>query len=487
MTFSRIDWFTFLAVPLIAWFLAVWAKSRAKMAGTYRGYFLAQGQLGVGSVGATYIGANLTFTSIFLILSQESFKRGWWVLVVPVFWIVGTVLFIAVYPRMRPHIVEGRTLHQTLGHTFQSRALQKWAAVWTIIAFVGTVALEFYGGILLVQWSGVPLVKAVTIVLVLAFIVSAFTISGGLRGVAVADGFLDVVTLGAAAILIVQVLPFPFVDTIQVGVSTSTPSLGVEPVIFVLSMAVLFIPFQFCTLDSWQRLLAWDKKGKSPKSWLLSGGTLLALAYCVPIIIGVFVKLSGLRLDSTGQPLGAALGWMHLGAGLLGLCFAGLAGAILSTADELLNCTSLSLLADYWGIPFSVTRESVEAERLGASGKFYTGVFAVIAAGIALLALKFTKELSEMALAVFSAQVVFAWPLAAALFTPDRAPRLARWAVWAMIVAGVSALLSVTFSWLFHVPDLAAGAPVLAFVLAGLIFGLPWAFGGRRAKSDRRI
>jgi Na+/pantothenate symporter len=475
MTFSRVDWLIFLFVPLVAWLLAVWAKSRVKMSGTYRGYFLAQGQLGVGSVGATYIGANLTFTSIFLILSQESFKRGWWVLAVPVFWIIGTLLFIKAYPKIRPHIIEGRTLHQTLGFAFQSKALQQWAAVWTIIAFVGTVALEFYGGILLVRWSGIPLVTAVTIVLSLAFVVSAFTISGGLRGVAMADVFLDVATLVSAVILIVNIWPFPFVDRLQNGLTTSTPSVSSEQIVFVASMAVLFIPFQFCTLDSWQRLLAWDKKGGSPKSWLLSAGALLAVAYCVPISIGVFVKLLGLRLGATGQPLEVALNWMHLSAGWLGLCIAGLAGAVLSTADELLNCTSLSLLADFWGIPFSMTRESKEAERLGASGKFYTALFALVAAAVALLALRFTRELSDMALAIFSAQVVFAWPLAAALLTPDRAPLLAKWAVRAMVVGGVSSILIVALAWILDIQDLAAGAPVMAFILAGLIFGLPWA------------
>lgn len=457
------------------------------MSGTYRGYFLAQGQLGVGSLGATYIGANLTFTSIFLILSQESYKRGWWLLVVPIFWIVGTFLFVAAYPRIRPHIIAGRTLHQTLGYTFKSKGLQEWSAIWTIIAFTGTVALEFYGGILLVRWTGLPLVTSITVVLSLAFVVSAFTISGGLRGVAVADVFLDVATFASAAILLVKIWPFPFIDNLQRGLITTTAPATFDQFAFVASMAVLFIPFQFCTLDSWQRLLAWDKKGKSPKSWLLSAGILLAIAYCVPISVGVFVKLHGIKLGSSGQPLEVALDSMHLGAGVLGLSIAGLAGAVLSTADELLNCTSLSLLADYWGIPFSMTRESKESERLAASGKFYTAVFAFLAAGLALLALRFTRELSDMALAIFSAQVVFAWPLAAALLSPELAPNLAKWAVRAMVTSGIAAILLVMCAWIINMPDVAAAAPVLAFVLAGLIFGLPWAFAAKAHKRTARL
>ena len=146
MNFSRLDWAIFLLTPLVAWALVFIGKGRSKMIGTYRGYFLAQGQLSTTTVGATYIGANLTFTTIFLLLSQESFKRGWLVLVVPAFWILGTILFVVAYPRLKPHIHEGRTLHQTLGFVFRSNALRKCAAIWTIIAFIGTVALEFYGG-----------------------------------------------------------------------------------------------------------------------------------------------------------------------------------------------------------------------------------------------------------------------------------------------------------------------------------------------------
>lgn len=482
MSFSKLDWLIFALVPLGAWVLALVGKNRASMAGSYRGYFLAQGQLGTGSVGATYIGANLTFTSIFLILSQESFKRGWWVTAVPICWLIGTVLFVFAYPRIKPHIMEGRTLHQTLGFVFKSSSLQKWAAFWTISAFVSTVALEFYGGILLVRWTGIPLMQAVTVALCLAFVVSAFTMSGGIRGVAIADVFLDVATFGAAAILLVQIWPFPLSD-IPNHPGPATPPLGVEEVVFVASMAVLFIPFQFCTLDSWQRLLTWNKKRNSPRSWLLTGGAILAVAYLIPISIGVFVRLNELGPGDEGQPLEAALQWMKLGPGILGLCLAGLAGALLSTADELLNCTSLSLLGDYWGIEFSAERSQQESERLSATGKFYTAVFGFIAAALALLALRYTRELSELALAVFSAQVVFAWPLAAALISPGRAPALSRWAIWAMIAAGATSLLLVATSWILDVKDLSAGAPVAAFMVAGLVFGPAWIFVGRQPKE----
>ena len=90
------------------------------------------------------------------------------------------------------------------------------------------------------------------------------------------------------------------------------------------------------------------------------------------------------------------------------------------------------------------------------------------------MALVLQKELSEMALAVFSAQVVFAWPLAAALLTPKRAPHIAKWAIAAMIIAGVTAIVLVSLSWILKVKDLADAAPVAAFFVAAVFFVPPW-------------
>jgi Na+/proline symporter len=452
------------------------------MLGSWRGYFLAQGRLSTSSVAATYIGANLTFTSIFLILSAESYRRGWVVLAIPIFWLVGSVLFVILYPRLKVHILEGRTLHQTLGYAFGSFSLQKWASFWTIIAFIGTVTLEFYGGIILINWTGVPLLASVTIALLLAYVVSAFTVSGGMRGVAYADIFLDLVSLATLVILARALLGKSYSDGSQFIANAGSTS---DKVIFVISAAVLFIPFQFCTLDSWQRLLAWRKADSSPALWLLGGGILLALAYCAPIAVGVRVHDLGLVVPPGAHPLGEFVKWMNLGPPLLGVCLAGFAGAMLSTADELLNCSSLSLLFDFWQLPRG--GEGVAEERLVVTGKFYTGVFGLLCAILALLALRFQRELGDMALAVFSAQVVFFWPLAVTIFTPRLAPMLKKPALLSMAIAGIVAVTLVIAGWLTEDQDLAAGAPVGAFVIAGILFVPPWVLAGlQRNKAGER-
>lgn len=480
MRFVWQDWAVFLIVPAVAWFLGYRARRKAGAVQGWRGYFLAQGQLSTGSVTATYIGANLTFTSIFLILSQESFRRGWLVLFVPGSWLLGTLVFLLLQERIKPHIQAGRTLHQTLGHVFQSPQVQKWASFWTILAFVGTVALEFYGGIRLISWAGQTLLTSYATAFLLALVVTAFTAQGGLRGVAWADVFLDLATL--CTLIMVGLGVYKAFDTPSPVVTSGSTEYGFDP-LFAISMLILFVPFQLCTLDSWQRLLAWSKSHSSPRNWLIAGSILLAIAYCVPIAAGIATNKLGFVGTPENHPFAAFLTYLRLPAFLLGLCFAGLAGAMLSTADELLNCTALSLLFDLRGLGRSSNgnTDSATQARLVASGRFYTAVFGFASAGIAVLMYGVSTRLADLALAVFSAQVVFVWPLLAALFTPRLAPGLRNIAIATMLFSYLAAISLVVLGAYTDQRDLVDGAPIGAFVLATAIFVPAWVWKVRRS------
>src|SRR5581483_3661527 len=106
MKFSSWDWMIFVLVPAIAWVIG----RKGRQVGSWRGYFLARGNLSTTGVVSTYFGANLTFTAIFLILSEQAYIRGYWLLAMPVFWIVGTVVFVMSYGRLRPYFERGMTL-----------------------------------------------------------------------------------------------------------------------------------------------------------------------------------------------------------------------------------------------------------------------------------------------------------------------------------------------------------------------------------------
>jgi Na+/proline symporter len=382
---------------------------------------------------------------------------------------VGTFILIAVYDRIRPFVVEGLTLHQTLGEVFQSPSIQRWASLWTIISFVGTVGLELYGGVILLRWMGLNSLHSFVGALLLAFVVSAFTVSGGLRGIAIADLLLDASTFVALGILIWFVerkqLSFSGVLTVQLPYK--------QDPLFIVGMAVIFVPFQLCTLDTWQRFASWGGRSKRrPTAWLVISSVLLSLAFCFPIICGVIGRMTGLSSPPGAHILLAFITWLHVPSVLIGLVVAGLISAILSTADELLNCCSMTLLFDVFGLRRPQQADASAEPRLVASGKFYTAAFSFISCGVVAIALVYGKEISDLAMAIFSTQVVFTVPLVVALFFPKRAPALAGPSIVSMVTGFAVAVALVVVGWITHSQDLADGAPVAAFALAIVVFAV---------------
>jgi sodium/pantothenate symporter len=474
MSLTYFDWAIFLGVPIIAWLIG----RQNRQVGTWRGYFLANNTLGGVSSAATYFGANLTFTSIFLILSEEAYRRGPIVICIPLFWLLGTWLTYRLYPKIKVYIQNGATLHQVLGTTYQSNTMQRWASIWTIFAFVGTVALEFYGGIRLLQWAKLPFFTSISLAMFLAFVVAAFTITGGFRGVALADIFLDVVSgLGVLvlAFLLFHHGPLMVPSLMDVGQIAEQPISTTDNVLFVIGMGLIFIPFQLCALDSWQRFAATRANKDKVPGWLLPGGLILSLVYLIPILIGVSVWSHGITIPPGGHPLKVFLDGTHLPPGVAGLVFAGFLAAIFSTADELLNCCALSWLFDWLQIPrLKPERTSIDEKKIVLSGQFYTGLFALVAAGIALLAIQFERNVSDLAIAVFSGQVLFAPPLALAMFLPDKAALYRGCAKLGMLLGFAGILGLVITGWVIGDKGVSDAAPVGGLFLSLLVYAVKY-------------
>ncbi len=468
------DWLVLTAIPIIAAILAIFGRSQNK---GWRGYFIAQGTLSTTSVVSTYFGANLTFTTIFLLLAHEAYYRGACVFVVPVFWFLGSCLFSILYNHIQPYVAKGQMLHQALAEGFASPQLQKWASCWTIIGFTGTVGLEFYGAMLVFHWLGLPSGYDVTLGLVLAACCAAFTYIGGFRGVAISDFFLDIFALAAAIIIGYLAYPRDGLSVVPAELVGSPPPLPdiTESVLYALGMALLFIPFHFCVLDSWQRCAAWHKKEKSIASWTISGGALLAICYSAPIFVGLWLRRHNIEIAHSDQPLRVFLSLQQLPAPLTGIIIAGFIGAMLSTADELLNCSALTVVFDLLQVPRDhTTRSATDERRIVVTGQLYTVFFGFLSAFVAILAIWLKRPISDIAIAVFSGQVVFFLPLCLQFFWPEKAKALGSTASLAMVLAFVTGLAAVVSSWVWNIRLLAESAPLLSFftVLVVLCIGL---------------
>lgn len=299
LSLSAIDWILVFLVPAVAFILGI---GRAFQPKDYVDYCLARRALGTARFLAVFFGANVVFTAIFLVLSFETARRGWWAVSIPVAFFLGTVLLAVLYRKLVPYLDAGQTLHQALGAAFdQGRtgwsSIRRWAAIWTIAAFVGLVAIEFYGGILLFQWASVPLLANITIAIILATVCAVFTIVGGLRGVARVDIWLDVYT-GIGILVFLVYLANGLANGPHPGGSGNPPipplsSPGLpENIIFALAAFALFLPMPICALDSWQRAVAWKEREKVT-GVLLGGATSVVLVAGVAIMAGFYARNHG--------------------------------------------------------------------------------------------------------------------------------------------------------------------------------------------------
>jgi len=473
-------------VPTIAFFLGrgVLNRSRAnKKALNYIDYFLARQQLGSGGFLATFLGANLVFTAIFLILSYEAAHRGLWVLAIPIAFLLGTVLLACFYPKLKIYFDRDQTLHQALGSTFEPQgstgiSIRRWTAIWTIISFVGLVGIEFYGGILLLKWAGEPVLNSITIVLLFAAICMGFTIAGGLRGVSAANACLDVATGVSALLLFWYLLRAPAFDlsTPSIVSHDFTPSLN-DNLVFLVAAFVLFLPMPVCALDTWQRGVAWKKRAEV-WGWLLGGAFGIVIVSVVAILAGLYARKLGWSPQPTDlYPLRIVLEHLQFPTWTIGLVFAGFIAAILSTADELLNCCAYAWLVDFRQLRRNV--DEATSARYIKSAKFYTGAFGYLAAavGVICVATEGRIYISGIFNAVAATQVVFFFPLLIALLRPTSAPKYRVAVKISMALAFASAVLSAIIGAVIGGEDgrlLIDGGPLLALFLSTIVLAIGW-------------
>jgi len=183
------------------------------------------------------------------------------------------------------------------------------------------------------------------------------------------------------------------------------------------------------------------------------------------------------------HPLFALLLDLQIPSPLIGLIIAGFIAAILSTADELLNCCGYAVLADFLNLPRSVSRPELTVQYI-RSGKFYTGLFAFLAAGLAVLTISFGRQITDVATVAFSTQVVFTFPILLALYSKN-ARRWQRVALVSMLVSFAASLSLVLTAWSLGGLDsqtLVDSAPLFAFILSAAVVLTAFVFQKRRLR-----
>ncbi len=220
----------------------------------------------------------------------------------------GTVLLIYIYPKISPFLEKGETLHQALGSIYDDgqagwKTVRRWASLWTIFAFLGTVALEFYGAILLLGWAGIPQLQKITLAAILVFICTMFTVQGGLRGITKVDAWLDGISIIGILLLFSYILMAYSDSTTPAIAPVAAPAYPTssltDNIIFAFASLFLFVPFQLCALDTWQRGVAWKERRKVG-GYLIFGAICIAVASVIAILGGRYLQYRGLVVHHTG-------------------------------------------------------------------------------------------------------------------------------------------------------------------------------------------
>lgn len=437
-------------------------------------FFYADGKISGTDFSATFSGANITMTSIFIYFAAQAPASGLSTFTAPLFWILGIILFFWLSPRLKQSFEKGQTIHQYLASAYSSRSLQSVTSIVTIFAFIGTVGLEFVGFSWFLQYFEVSRQSTLMIGIGLIVAMGLYTVVGGYWATIKTDLIQVILTLGGCLAFLALFVKSPWVsEAIRTDHLTSlktaieTGSLLQDPA-FILGMAVLLIPFQFSVMDMWQRCVATGGSIRHFRRQTLGAGVALGFIFCVPVIIGL--SQTGNSID---QPLFQAV--VNLGEPfLIAVIAAMLLASVFSTADTLLLAAANSAIVDLFAKRHS---EELTAKVLDASdvtvmlarisvvvlsvGCLF--VFGVAAAGFGL---------GEIIIGVFGAQAILGFLVLYSILSPEGARQRPRGAVAAAFIGLVLPVPLVVVGKVLQLPDLTNAAPLISISIALLALRL---------------
>jgi Na+/proline symporter len=439
-----------------------------------------------------FITTNVTFTSIFVAIAAATYQKGNQTLWIVIAWVIGLVLFRWLFPRVSGFFDQGHTLHEFLSTRYNnSRRIRFLASACTIVAFLGTLGIEFWGVILLLDSLGLRnYLTTGFLALIVAVITGAYTALGGFKAAVATDRLQYGLIVGLALALIAVVFNvhglFPSVDAparrLIVQGFLDVRNLFADP-LFAVGMFVMFVPFNFCVMDMWQRCSATPQqlRSKAIRS-VTSPGTILAFVaiFSVPILIGLAYTattspgtMGALSTDESVMVVPRFLqgiagpSWLRIP--VLSLIYGGFAAALLSTADTVLVVMAYSLLYDIVGPARGIDFRKVPLARRQRTiwlFRFWVCLLVLLSLPVVYLGL----SMYQMVLAVFSSQVALFVPIVYAILRPAESRRRERGAWWAILVGFSAAFAVVTLGSVTRVQTLVDAAPLGAFLTGTVVF-----------------
>lgn len=326
----------FLVLTTIAYLVVAALASRG--VSTKESYILGDRKFSVWSVTLTLIATQLG-AGMFFGTAAESYDRGLLGIAYVLGMAIGLIILgLGVGARLRSlNITTTAELFET---KYGSKSLRKYAAVISILTMGGILAAQIVAS----RQLFMTLFDLSPIWLVLFWIaIIAYTTFGGLKAIIATDMlqvFMIVVIFTTVLFYIVPTNEFYEVLTSQSATSALPQFDG-----GFFAALIATVLFSLIEQDLAQRCFAAKTRRVATISSLLAAAFLLVYAF-VPIILGMYAKVSGITFVAGQSPL-VLLFQAKLSS--LGMTFVACAllAAICSTADSLLGAASSNLIADF--------------------------------------------------------------------------------------------------------------------------------------------
>lgn len=458
----------FIGLAIIAYMVIAVIEGRKIK--TVEEYFLAKRKLNLRRFLGSYSATNVTFTAVFLYLCAEGTLSGNIPFWAAAFWMIGTILFVWLYPRISKFCKQGFTLHEYLEDAFDSSEVRRIASWVTIVTFVAGVGLEFYGFSWLMEHLSGGAIQWAVIGGILLLIMVAYTTIGGYPATVSTDLLqLFLIVVGTIVIVLYGVVP-SWDNTVSARVF-DTNHLFSDPLL-ILAYLVLFVPFQFSIMDNWQRCVSAGGDERIVRRATFGGGVIVSLVLLVPVILGMTVGLE--QVSDTNSLDSLLVGINRVPPGILtGIVMVCFLSSLFSTADTLLLNAAYSLVYDQ---QIGRQRTKVSPQEFMKSEKavprLRTWVAIMGIGSMVSFLILWVVPLSAYILALLASQSILGFLVLYHLSLKNRnvAKRRRKGALRAIILGFSLPIIIVSYGLFVADKDFINGAPFLAVIIAVIVF-----------------
>ncbi len=371
------------------------------------------------------------------------------------------------------------TLHEFLGHEYQSSRVYLIAAVCTSLGFLGAFAVEltvgsrFLAGLL-------PAIPEWLIVLALAVVGMLYTWYGGFRAVIVTDR----IQMGAIWLLLGG-LGFYYATYIteQGGWEAATQRVPYDVLhftwrpdlyAFLIGIFIINVPAFIADMSVWQRIAGSEKPDTVMKGlWSSVAGSALSWGALVILACLVFLFVAP---DASANPLIAFLHFMTASPDALTMIvfffvILGLYSAMLSTASTQLIAVSHTIYEDI----FSFNRKSQIQERIRSGKELRLSRLILLVCALLSIAIVFALSaagftIADFVFAIYGAQLGLFPPIIIALYgRPALTRRLSRFSSAAIAMSFIAGWSTAGIGKYMHSDTLIFLAPAASLLISGMM------------------